>query len=87
MPKTIRASEAVRRFSDLLNTVKFRGETFTIVRGGKSVAYIGPVEGMQRTRTLGELKHLLQGLPRLGGGGRALLGRLTSNDSPSTPAS
>lgn len=66
MSKTVRATDAARHFSDLLNTIKFRGETFTIIRGGKSVASIGPVEGTQKSRTLGELKRLLQSLPRLG---------------------
>jgi len=37
----VTATEASRRFSDLLDAVE-RGETITIVRGGHAVAEIGP---------------------------------------------
>lgn len=39
--KTMTATEASRHFSDLLDAVE-RGETITIVRGGRPVAEIGP---------------------------------------------
>jgi prevent-host-death family protein len=39
--RTITATEASRRFSDLLDAVE-RGETVTIVRGNRPVAEIGP---------------------------------------------
>ncbi len=38
MNSTITATEAARSFSDLLNRVRYRGETFRIVRGGEDVA-------------------------------------------------
>ncbi|HLF86717.1 MAG TPA: type II toxin-antitoxin system Phd/YefM family antitoxin [Nitrospiria bacterium] len=66
MSKTIRATEAVRQFSDLLNTIRFRGESFTVTRGGKPIAYMGPVEEVQKSLTMGELKRVLQNLPHLG---------------------
>ena len=38
MNEPISATEAARRFSDLLNRVRYRGESFTIVRNGEAVA-------------------------------------------------
>lgn len=66
MEKSIQATEAVRRFSEILNTIKFKGEHYIIQRGGKPVAFMGPVEEAKKERTLGELKGLLERLPRLG---------------------
>jgi antitoxin (DNA-binding transcriptional repressor) of toxin-antitoxin stability system len=40
MTKAITATEAARNFSDLLNRVHYRGETFDIVRGGEVIARI-----------------------------------------------
>ena len=40
MNTTITATEAARRFSDLLNRVRYRGETFRIVRSGEEVAQL-----------------------------------------------
>jgi prevent-host-death family protein len=39
----ISATEAARRFSDLLDGVEHRGEHYTIVRRGKAVAHLEPV--------------------------------------------
>jgi antitoxin (DNA-binding transcriptional repressor) of toxin-antitoxin stability system len=66
MSRTITATEAVRHFSDLLNTIKFKGSQFTIVRGGKPVASLGPADVPAHGRTLGELKELMKKIPRLG---------------------
>ncbi len=66
MEKTITATEAVRKFSDILNAIKYGGNHYTILRGGKPVASICQVETHLKKRTLGELKELLKKLPRLG---------------------
>jgi antitoxin (DNA-binding transcriptional repressor) of toxin-antitoxin stability system len=66
MDKTIVATEAARRFSELLSAVKFRAERYVILRGGKPVAAIGPVEGAPRGSTLAHLGALLRQLPPLG---------------------
>ncbi len=66
MEKALSATEAVRKFSEILNSVKYRGESFTIVRGGKPVASISPVENLPNRRTLGELREFVKNLPRLG---------------------
>ena len=65
MGKTISATEAAGHFSDLLNKVAFRGERYTIARGGKAIAHLTPVTSPV-TRRLGELPDLLKKLPSLG---------------------
>lgn len=54
--RTMTATEASRRFSDLLDAVE-RGETVTIVRGGHPVAEIGPAN----RRTGADLRAALEG--------------------------
>jgi prevent-host-death family protein len=66
MPKTIKATDAVRAFSDILNSVKYRHESYTIVRGGKPAASLVPVELSPAPKTLKELKTIVSNLPRLG---------------------
>ncbi|MEK6657574.1 MAG: antitoxin [Nitrospirota bacterium] len=66
MAKTISATDVVRKFSDILNSIKYRGNHYIILRGGKPVASISPVEKPAKEKTLGELKELLKKLPRLG---------------------
>jgi len=61
----ITSTNAVRGFSELLNGIRYRDERYTILRGGKPVATIGPVEGAAVARTLGEIPGLLQSLPRI----------------------
>jgi prevent-host-death family protein len=61
----ISATEAVRRFSEIINNVRYRGEQYTVVRGGQPVATIAPVAGPAPARRLGELPALVQALPRL----------------------
>jgi prevent-host-death family protein len=45
----ISATEAARRFSEILDAVEHRGESFVIVRKGRPVARMGPA-----TRASGE---------------------------------
>ena len=66
MQKTVSATEAVRKFSEILNSIRYRGESYTIVRGGKPIASISPVETSSRRRLLGELKEMVKDIPRLG---------------------
>jgi prevent-host-death family protein len=56
--RTITATEASRRFSDLLDAIE-RGETIVIVRGNHPVAEIGPA----RRRTGADLRAALAGVP------------------------
>jgi len=66
MEKAVSATEAVRRFSEILNSVKYQGESYTIVRGGKPVASISPVETLPKRKFLRDLRELVKDLPRLG---------------------
>ena len=65
MEKRITATRAVRDFSELLNTIKFKGVHYIIERGGKPVASMKPIDEKTDVKTLGELKALLKKLPRL----------------------
>jgi prevent-host-death family protein len=66
MEKTVSATEAVRKFSEILNSVRYRGESFTIIRGGKPVASISPVETPSKRKSLREFRELVKSLPPLG---------------------
>ena len=41
--KTVSATDAVRKFSELLNFVRYKGENYQIIRGGKPVASLRPI--------------------------------------------
>ena len=65
MEKRITATRAVRDFSEILNTIKFKGAHYVIERGGKPVASMRPIDEKSDFKTLGEFKALLKKLPRL----------------------
>lgn len=52
--KSLTATEVARKFSDVLDAVESRGETFVVVRRGRAVARIGPA-GAGRGATVKEL--------------------------------
>lgn len=66
MEKRISATEVVRKFSEILNSVKYKGEHYTVIRGGKPIASICPIEIPLKEKSLGELKELLKSIPELG---------------------
>lgn len=55
----ISATDASKRFADLLDAVEHRGETFTVVRRGRIVATISPA----RRGTGADLRRILRELP------------------------
>ena len=55
----ISATDASKRFADLLDAVEHRGETFTVVRRGRVVATIAPA----RRGTGADLRRILNDLP------------------------
>jgi antitoxin (DNA-binding transcriptional repressor) of toxin-antitoxin stability system len=65
MEKHITATQAVRDFSEVLNTIKFKGAHYIIERGGKPVASMKPIDEEKNLATLGELPRMLKKLPRL----------------------
>jgi antitoxin (DNA-binding transcriptional repressor) of toxin-antitoxin stability system len=66
MTKTITAAEAVRKFSEMLNSIRYAGNDYTIMRGGKPVATIRSAETHAQALTLGDLAGLVKTLPALG---------------------
>ena len=65
MEKRISATRAVSDFSEVLNTIKFKGVHYIIERGGKPIASMRSIDEKIDPMTLGELKTLLKKLPRL----------------------
>ena len=43
--KSVTATDAARRFSDVLDAVENKGETFLIVRRGRAIARLTPATG------------------------------------------
>jgi prevent-host-death family protein len=66
MGKIINATEAARAFSEIINSVKYKGESYTIIRGGKPAAVIVPVKAATPGRILKELRGIINNLPKLG---------------------
>lgn len=65
MEKRISATRAVREFSEVINTIEFKGTEYIIKRGGKPIASLKPIDKKTHFQTLGDLKILLKKLPRL----------------------
>lgn len=65
MATEISATEAVRKFSELLNSVKYHHDSFTIVRGGKPLAAIIPLDAQAGGKSLKELGNIIRLLPGL----------------------
>jgi antitoxin (DNA-binding transcriptional repressor) of toxin-antitoxin stability system len=62
MKGTISVTEAVRNFAEFINRIVYRGEAFTLERGGRPVARLVPVP---QAGKLGMLPGLLDAAPRL----------------------
>ena len=67
MQTAISSTEAVRNFSELLNNIKYRGDRYTVIRGGKPAASLIPVEPVRSGATLADLRKIVQAFPRLDG--------------------
>jgi antitoxin (DNA-binding transcriptional repressor) of toxin-antitoxin stability system len=65
MEKRISATQAVRDFSEVLNTIKFKGTHYVIERSGKAIACMKPIDEDTNLAKLGELKRMLKMLPSL----------------------
>ena len=66
MSKIINATDAARTFSEIINSVRYKGESYTIIRGRKPVAAIVPIKEATHGRTLKELQAIINNLPKLG---------------------
>ena len=65
MQTAISSTEAVRNFSELLNNIKYRGDRYTVIRGGKPAAELIPVEPALTGATLADLGRTVRSLPHL----------------------
>jgi len=65
MQTAISSTEAVRNFSELLNNIKYRGDRYTVIRGGKPAASLVPVEPALAGATLADLRETMKILPHL----------------------
>jgi antitoxin (DNA-binding transcriptional repressor) of toxin-antitoxin stability system len=65
MQTAISSTEAVRNFSELLNNIKYRGDRYTVIRGGKAAATLGPAEPSRPVATMSDLREIVRTLPRL----------------------
>ena len=61
LSRRLSATEAARNFSELLNRVRYRGETFIIERGGEAVGELRPAASPRFTGA--DLVALLRSLP------------------------
>lgn len=64
MPTRLTVTEAVRNFSEIVGRVRFKGERFVLLKGGKPVAELVPADAAAPVR-LGDLLAVLEGLPHL----------------------
>ena len=62
MKSRISATAAVRSFSELMNRVRYRGESFLVERGGKPICEIVPAAPTKFSGS--ELASLLRSLPK-----------------------
>ena len=65
MQSVISSTEAVRNFSELLNNIKYRGDRYTVIRGGKPAASLIPVEATRSGVTLAYLHKIVLSFPHL----------------------
>jgi prevent-host-death family protein len=81
----VSATEAARNLSDLLNRVRYRGERFTVVRGGEEVAEIVPAKRGSGV-TLRDLRRALAALPAPDDDFAADLERIRAEQPPAEPS-
>ncbi len=62
MKTRISSTKAARSFSDLLNRVRYRGETFVVERRGEPICEIVPAKPARFT--VADLVDLLRSIPR-----------------------
>jgi hypothetical protein len=62
--RSITVTRLAKNFSDLLNQVRYQHVTLKVMRGKELIAYVSPVP-MAAGYSIGQLDHLLAGLPRL----------------------
>jgi antitoxin (DNA-binding transcriptional repressor) of toxin-antitoxin stability system len=84
MNARVSATEVARNLSDFLNRVRYRGERFTVVRGGEDVAEIGPAP-RRGVVTLGEVRRALAACPPPDDGFSTDLESIRAEQPPAEP--
>jgi len=79
MKLRISATKTARSFSELMNRVRYRGESFVVERGGKPICEILPAQPPKFSGR--ELADLLRSLPKPDEEYLALVERLMANQS------
>lgn len=80
MDRRITATEAARTFSELLNRVRYRGETFLVERGGTDMCRISPAPASHCT--VADLARILKGAPKPDSDYRATVAKLGRRQPP-----
>jgi len=73
--RTLSATEASRNFSEIMNRVKYRGESFVVERGGERICEIRPAAPARFTGA--DLIALIRSLPSPGDGYLKVVEELT----------
>lgn len=63
--RRVSATEAARNFSELMNRIRYRGETFVVTRGGDPICELRPVAATRFTGA--DLVTLVRSLPEVDG--------------------
>jgi len=63
MAERITATRVVREFSELLNEVRYKSQSYVVERNGKPIARLVPVSEQKEGKRLKELKTILSSLP------------------------
>jgi prevent-host-death family protein len=63
MSERITATRVLREFSELLNQVRYKSQSYIVERNGKPIARLVPVSDLKEAKKLKELKNLLSSLP------------------------
>ena len=80
----ITATEAARKFSEILNRVAYKGETFVVERNGRPICQISPPE--KKGVSTRELVRILKSGPRPDKGYFKILEEITRNQPPVAPS-
>ena len=83
----ISATQAARRFSDLLNRVVYQGQSFEVERVNRVVARLGPADTPVKGVPITELNRLFAELPFLHDDGDAFAADLEAVRRASPPES
>ena len=80
----VTATEAARKFSEILNRIAYKGETFVVERNGRPICEISPTESEGISTQ--ELVEILRSSPRPDKAYFKILEKITRNQAPVAPS-